>query len=186
MNNVLKHTMTALGVGLLLVGCNSKSKVSEDNLGSCKGMQIAADHQTVQIEVNCVDFDGIDLYGETGNRAPYIDVQGFQQPLSSILEESITRNEDGVVIGVVDREFMGYFPSNYRTTGKVVMWSLNDSNGEYEMIESPEFIIQTALPPSPATEPTLTLEEQCAALGGVLDGPECYSDTGELLFGAPK
>jgi hypothetical protein len=93
------------------------------------------------------------LYGETGHPAPYIDVQGFQQALSSIPEEHITRNADGVVIAVVDWQVMGYFQSSYSTTGKVVMWSVNGESGEYKQIQSQPFTVQTAQAPTPVPEP---------------------------------
>jgi hypothetical protein len=126
-----------------------------DNVGICTGIQVSADHERVQIKVNCQDLDGIDLYGETGHPAPYIDVQGFQQALSSIPEEHITRNADGIVIAVVDWQVMGYFSSNYRTTGKVVMWSVDGESGEYKEVESVPFAVQTAQAPvKPTPTPT--------------------------------
>jgi hypothetical protein len=195
MKKTLLNTVMVLGLVAGVTACSDNGddtpptpvEIGSDNVGTCTGTQVSADHERVQIKVNCQDIDGLDLYGETGHPVPYIDVQGFQQALSSIPEEHITRNADGIVIAVVDWQVMGYFQSSYSTTGKVVMWSVNGESGEYEQVQSQPFTVQTtqAPTPDPNTRPTwtassyntgLTIEDVTDAVQNIMDLKAVSSD----------
>jgi len=163
----IKMLMT-LGVAMLLNACtggsgggadaNQTTPVAQgDNPATATGTAVQGGSNYIEVKVNLKDLDGIDLYGETGNPAPYIEVDGVNHPisLSSIPEEHITRNADGIIIAVIDWQVVAPLPSNYGTNARVIMWSLNTESGEFEQKVSQDFYMHTAQE-APKPDPTPT------------------------------
>jgi len=161
----------ALGAVAIMTACSDGGsdtpdpveQVGIDSQGSCTGIQVYADNKRVEFRINCTDSDGIDFLGETGHPAPYIEIDGKKTQLSSVSEEHLVRNVDGVVTGIIDWQLVCICKANHSTTGKVVMWSVNGESGEYKEIESKPFTVHTVKDPVKSTPPSIigTWKTEC-------------------------